>query len=998
MAEFTITVPQLGTYTITAPDEETAKQVLADELQAVAESDDPKYSGLALNTTAGLNQALYNVAGFPVDMAAGAINLGARGINAVAGTDIPMIPEDSPGRSGWIAEQAGKVDPVLDPRNTVADSTAERIARGVGEGIGYTVAPEAAVAGGLRLGVLKGKAADILARLFGRGEAAATNAVVGGVSGGGAVAGMEAAPEGWEPVGGIAGGLGAGTATAVGMEAIKQAAKAGTSAARNALAPFTEGGRTRLAGEQIRDNATDFNALKQSLDDGAPELVPGSDPTTFQATGDMGVGGMERGAAARNPDVFNTRRAAQNTARVKALTALQADGAPETVAAAVRQQLKQIDDDAQRMVDDALTAARRSADGTGTGANPEVAGETLRKALSAARESAKAAERELWQAVDPDGTLAIAPAKTKARFASIMDDMPASAKSPSGEERAIYDTLEQYGDAVPLREVNALSSRLTTEMRAEKIANGQSPAYRRMTILKGAIEEDLQTAVAGKVADEAQAVKSGAMDAEQTIIAKLLNDVGEWQAQREATARQVGGAGSAGTAPGGPSTVSGSYRAEGPSGGGPGGASRDPRLSADAPNLDEAALGRLKGARQATKDRVDTYDNKTLSPIADGAALASSVPDRVFVPGAKGFETVQTYRKAVGDPEAMEALQGFIVDKLRNTATRADGSLDPRKVTAFRTTYKSALRAFPELDAKFADAATASQTLDDVAKQSKAVVSDANKGVVGRVAGLEDPADVTRSVGRVFAAQDSAQQMLKLRNSVGSSADGKKGLRKAVVEFMTDKFVGNTEAGTTGTGTMKSDQFQTFIKTNKAALRNAGFTDAEIGNMTKIADDLQRANRSIASVKNPGGSNTAQDTLAAEKANRGATILAKVMASLAAPGAGGTAGYVVSGGSPAVAIGTAIGAGVAAELRRHGLQTVDDIVTDALLNPERARILLRNIETPAQEASAVKQIASSFTRGGTRAGMVSLATTNTDEPKRSDKAAAEQAIGILLGR
>lgn len=325
---------------------------------------------------------------------------------------------------------------------------------------------------------------------------------------------------------------------------------------------------------------------------------------------------------------------------------------------------------------------------------------------------------------------------------------------------------------------------------------------------------------------------------------------------------------------------------------------------------------------------------------------------------------------------------------------RPDGTLDPRKVTAFRTTYKDALRAFPDLDAKFADAASASSTLDDVARWRTDATADAEKGALGRVMKLQDPEDVTNTVGAIFSAQDSAQQMLKVRNMVSSDAQAKEGLRKAVVDYMTGRFVGNTEAGTSGVGTVKSDAFQTFVKSNKAALRNAGFTDAEIGTMTKIADDLQRANRSIASVKIPGGSNTAQDTLAVGKADSGATLFAKVLANLAAPGAGATAGYVVTGGNPYGAAAGAAGAGILAELRRHGLQTVDDIVADALLNPDRARILMRSASTPKQEETAIRELAKTF---GRTVAPTSAVTAQPDQPK-TPQAAARQAQQMLLGQ
>ena len=334
---------------------------------------------------------------------------------------------------------------------------------------------------------------------------------------------------------------------------------------------------------------------------------------------------------------------------------------------------------------------------------------------------------------------------------------------------------------------------------------------------------------------------------------------------------------------------------------------------------------------------------------------ASAVPGRVFVPGAKGFEAIQTYRKAVGDEEAFTALRDYAIDRLRKAALRDDGTLDPAKVTSWRRSYADALRAFPDLDAKFADAAAASDTMATVARQRKTALDQVQRSVLGKFVGVDHPDDVRSAVGRIFGAQDSVKRMGQLRNAICGNPDAETGLRKAIVDHVTAKFVGNTEAGTSGVGTVKSDGFQTFVKQNRSALRMAGFSDDDLALMGRVAEDLRRANRSVASVKNPGGSNTAQDLMQVQKEDSGKTVLAKVIASLGAPGAGAGAGFAIGGG-PGMAAG-AVGAGLVAELRRQGLEKIDDLIADALLNPGRARALLAKANTPQQEEALMKTLA-----------------------------------------
>lgn len=1316
--------------------EEIAAQIGIQPAEQMAEQ--PQSSGAALNATAGINEGLYGTLGAPVDLMRGAMNFGIRGANAVTGADIGQIPDDSFGGSRWIGETLGEVNPALDPQNTVAATQGDRIARGVGQGVGYTVAPAGAVGALSRGGQLSGKALDTATKLTGSTASVgsvAANVGVGGAAGGSAVAAMEGASDEWKPVAGMAGGLvGGGLAAMTGT--LPGIAREGAKAARNFAAPLSAGGRERLAGTRLQEAARDPAALRAMLDDGTPDIVPGSKPTTFQATGDMGIGELERGSATKYPGLFGERRAAQNAARVDAVTGVQKVGAPEQVAGAVRARLAQIDDATQSILDRATEAARTRTGAIGQGRSPEDAGDVLRGSLESARAQAKQSERALWDAVDPDGTLALPASNAKQQASQIQKELPRMAKRPEGEEASILDALAGADDVVPLRDLAAAQSRLKEAMRAERSTNGETQSYRRMAQLNSAIEKDMADGIATKATQQASAVKAGQMQPNDTIVGRLQGgevkagnsvytpsgqrvdvefavvDAGDvvdssmpnypgqlqprdrsraasdLQVQRMANELQPERLGASSSASDGAPIIgpdgvieSGNGRVQAirrayQQGGQPAadyrrylesqgfdtqglqnpvlvrvrktpmddakrvqftreanapstlgmsageqaamdaermtddllalyqggdlnaaqnrefsraflkavpergqeagfvaadgtlsldGAQRmrsallhsayddaqlvsalvetgdenirafgraltdisgdvarvksgikagridptsdisgplveagrvvqdarrrgiriadaiaqqdafskvspealevlksaygddlagrlsrerfdatmrsalsdaekqttDARLFGDAasiseilqgasarygrgtqsatqsgplgdsrsglleggagagrplaaapgeantaraggarildrpelaPNFDQTALGRLRAARAATRDRVGTFDNKQLGPLRRRPSTASpydmpasAVPARVFMPGPKGFEMIQTYRKAVGDEEAFIALRDYAIDRLRKTALRDDGTLDPAKVTSWRRGHADALRAFPNLDAKFVDAAAASDTMATVARQRKTALDQAQRSVLGKFVGVDHPDDVTNAVGRIFGAQDSVKRMGQLRSAIRGNADAETGLRKAVVDHITARFVGNTEGGTSGVGTVKSDGFQTFVKQNRTALRTAGFSDDELALMGRVAEDLQRANRSVASVKNPGGSNTAQDLMQVQKEDSGKTVLAKVIASLGAPGAGAGAGFAIGGG-PGMAAG-AVGAGLVVELRRQGLEKIDDLIADALLNPARARVLLAKANTPQQEEALMKTLA-----------------------------------------
>jgi hypothetical protein len=225
--------------------------------------------------------------------------------------------------------------------------------------------------------------------------------------------------------------------------------------------------------------------------------------------------------------------------------------------------------------------------------------------------------------------------------------------------------------------------------------------------------------------------------------------------------------------------------------------------------------------------------------------------------------------------------------------------------------------------------------MDDVARAQRIRLDDARKGKIGALLNVDDPADVVNTIGSVFGRNDSMQQMARIRQAVGNDKEALDGLKKSTVDYMMKRFVGNTEVATSGQTGIKSDQFQTFLKNNANALRMAGFTADDLSRMTAIADDLHRANRSVAAVRIPGGSNTAQDAIAAGKQTM--THFGQL---LSVVGAG--AGALVS---PLASMAGVMGGQAVSSLRRAGLNTVEDLVTDALLNPSVARILLSNAKS-----------------------------------------------------
>ena len=1055
----------------------------------------------------GFNESLATIAGAPVDLATWAVNQPIKGINAIAGREVVTPnPADMPGGSKSIKNAMGLIG--INPDDLPAKTTAEKIARGSGEGVGMMLTPQAVLGALSKAGVaMTPRVMSVLEGLFGApktGGEVAANAVVGGLSGAGGSAAAEAAPEGYKPIAEMGGSL-AGGVGGVGLIGAGQLAKEGVKALRNYTAPLTESGRERVAAETLRDAVTSRHAAVDALENNPGEILPGSKPTTFQQSGDMGLGALERETATSRSAEFNQRRADQNAARVDALSDLQPVGSAADVSNALRQQLRSIDDMTDQAVARATTEAQAAAHGLGGRGTPEAYGEAIRnelepqrQALTAAarretealggaeqpeqygaalrgaaaeaRREAKRQERALWNAVDPDNTLALPVGRLGSVAREIEGAVTDSARPIAGEERAILDRVGQFGSVVPFREITDLRSRISTAMREELRASGETPVYGRLARLRGAVEDAISNAVEHRAAQEQHAVAQGAMRAEDTIEANLQR----WRDalySRQTEARAVGAAGDGNGPAGGSASVSGLRGAASETNGRPGGAARAEGLSRNAPiepNFDESARERLRAATAATRQRAETYDRGPVGDILRTSgmqgqyrSLDAAVPSKIFRPGAGGFEAAQAYRRAVGnDAEAVGVLSDYAAASLRRAAERPDGTLDPRRVEVWQRQHRDALRAVPELEQQFGRAANAAQALenyrpvradvtaahtpdqffrpgkggaegvtqlrdligpqradailadyaasrlrasamrpdgtidpakfetwrkshaealrampelndrftsaaaatraiDDVAALRRDAIDSFQKGSLAKVMNAPDAEAATKTIGGIFGQKDAASQIRNLVAQTKNDPAARDGLRKAVADYMAGRLISNTEAATSGKGIIKSDQFQTFLRENRTALREV-FSEQEMNTLNAIAQDMQRANRSITAVKLPGQSNTAQD-----QASQQVSIMQKLLGNwISAAGAG--AGSVVGSAVPVVgstlgALAGGVGGYVVKSLRDAGLQKVDDLVAEAMLNPKLAVALLKAAPEKT-EAGAYKSLANALKR------------------------------------
>jgi hypothetical protein len=483
------------------------------------------------NFGAGLSEGAIDTLGVPVDATAWLMNKGIQAVNSATGSTIPTI--DNPvGGSQSIKQAFGAVDPRMNPESTVAQTPAESIARGIGSGVSSALVPEAGVVGLGKTGLANAypMAAKALESAFGSGSSGAqtaTNAAIGGLSGGTGEGAAAVVPEPLQPVARLAGNLVGGVAGA-GLAEAPTLAREGASAIRDYAAPFQGDANSpqKLALAQrlfVKGVADRNQALENSRTNGDTG-VGGVPLTSYQSIGDRGIGSMEREAETANPAPFNERRAQQNEARVGVIKALQPTGDPAAVSAHIRDQLAELDDALAGVQRQATTHAQAKTAEIGGTAAPEDIGNVARTQLAANHAGAKAWEKTLWDAIDPDGKLALGTAPISGaarRIESGMSETAKKAKPIEGSERKLFDAAQALGPVSKLKEVTDLRSLVSEEMRAQRGPNGSPTVLARLTQLRGAIEQAIVDAAEHKAAQESVAVKANAMRAKDTMAARL---------------------------------------------------------------------------------------------------------------------------------------------------------------------------------------------------------------------------------------------------------------------------------------------------------------------------------------------------------------------------------------------------------------------------------------------------------------------------------------------
>lgn len=388
-------------------------------------------------------------------------------------------------------------------------------------------------------------------------------------------------------------------------------------------------------------------------------------------------------------------------------------------------------------------------------------------------------------------------------------------------------------------------------------------------------------------------------------------------------------------------------------------------------------------ARGATKNLKETFGTPTVKSILKrpGSTYAYDIGDeavasKLWGAGAKGAGQVREVMGAAGNtPEIKQAVTDAAVNSLRTAAIKG-GRLDPASLDAWRAKHADALSALPDLDRKLQSAGAAEKALVEVGQRRAEAIKAVQQSAIGKLLNVSADADVVKTIGTMLGKRDSVQSMRQLATQAKGNPDAVAGLQSALAQHLIDRMV-------TPKGAFRPDTFQRYISQNWPAMREV-FSPEQMNTIRAIAADLKREAQSF--VAPGGGSNTAENIAAARRYGvEQPTLMGKVWRTVIGPalsGVGAAVGLSPQGflGQAIGGLGAALGTHVIERLREKGLETVSDLVREAMLDPKLFAELLKIAPKRANTGSHMS-LAQYLATTGARAAVM----TRAEGERRKEK-------------
>lgn len=376
-------------------------------------------------------------------------------------------------------------------------------------------------------------------------------------------------------------------------------------------------------------------------------------------------------------------------------------------------------------------------------------------------------------------------------------------------------------------------------------------------------------------------------------------------------------------------------------------------------NMTPEAAAALKARDRAYRAYKDTFRRGAVGDVLQTGAnidgyrmLPSSVPGNLFG-GKGGGEAMDALIRATGSPEAAANLLGDYPAFAFRRYAEVNGVIDPKKARTWLQQNKAALDKLPaDVRVKFKDASAATEYAQRAAAEGQARIKEAQESALRHFLSRSgEEIDPQKAIGKLFASESSAADAKSLMRMMAGDEAARDGLRRNVVEHLLEKARSVSEAGVSGETEIASGQFQRFVGNprNREVIRTIlGPESAQV--IDDVARDIQIANRAVNAVKIPGSPGTAADMAGVLKhlGTQGSMLTELLVGQVAAQAAGFLTGAgIVSAEAAAGGLAMARLARATEMRLLAGMATVNDLETQAVLNPALARALLRKVPKDA---------------------------------------------------
>ena len=579
--------------------------------------------------------------------------------------------------SEWTKERLADVG--VAPEKFPAKTMAERILRAGGEGAAYAILPQAGVeAAGMRAaalpktlpeGITTGETARLIFGARTPGSLAATGENIAVNVGGGMgaqTAGELAEGKGYKPLAELAGGIGGGGLTQLATEGVRQLPKLATGLRQYLEPAFGEAGQRQAAARQFAAGTSSPAKVLDIIENEPRTILEGSRPTTYEMTGDIGIGQQQRRAETKMPEPFLERQGEQAIAREKILQDIAPEGSPSAVTPSVRQHFDAIERAETGAAQQAQDRVRNAIDQMGGNVTAEDAGKMMREALQSSKNVAKTERTRLYNAIDPNNELnVVATGLRDAASKIIAESADPLAKPLEGELRAIVNDAAKVNDVVKFNSLRGLDTRISDAMRTELMTNGETNTYRQLKIMKNGVMDAIDNAVENQKKFETEAVSAGGIRPEDTLVERLR---GIWGLTGKEAAT--------------------------------------PKMALE-PNLMPENVAALEAAKSAHGRYATTFREGPVGEVLRPGKsqgeyklqFDAQVGPKFFRSGETGNQAMESFMQAASNqPQAINAMREYITSSmLRDTRDPATGLLDPKRFEAWRGKHESALRAMPTL-------------------------------------------------------------------------------------------------------------------------------------------------------------------------------------------------------------------------------------------------------------------------------------------------------------